>query len=72
MGSPETKNPGEHRGLCTAVECLVIAAECGKQVQQVNEFCDNCYHAMNDDFNTALAIGHLFNIVKKINSIHIN
>lgn len=40
-----------------------------KQVEQINQFCDNCYHAMNDDFNTALAIGHLFNIVKKINSI---
>ena len=25
---------------------------------------------MNDDFNTALTIGHLFNIVKKINAIH--
>ena len=25
---------------------------------------------MNDDFNTAKAIAHLFNILKKINSIH--
>ncbi|MCP4457608.1 MAG: cysteine--tRNA ligase [Cytophagales bacterium] len=41
-----------------------------KQVQQINTFCDNCHHAMNDDFNTALTIAHLFNIVKKINSIH--
>lgn len=41
-----------------------------KQLSQINTFCDNCYHAMNDDFNTALTIGHLFNIVKKINSIH--
>jgi len=41
-----------------------------KQVEQINKFCDNCHHAMNDDFNTALTIGHLFNIVKKINSIN--
>ena len=40
------------------------------QVEQINKFCDNCYHAMNDDFNTALTIGHLFNLVKKINSLH--
>lgn len=41
-----------------------------KQAEQINTFCDNCHHAMNDNFNTALTIGHLFNIVKKINAIH--
>ncbi|MEO9966143.1 MAG: cysteine--tRNA ligase [Reichenbachiella sp.] len=41
-----------------------------KAVQQINSLCDNCYRAMNDDFNTALTIGHLFNLLKKINSIH--
>ncbi len=40
-----------------------------KQADQINKICDNCHHAMNDDFNTALAIGHLFNLVKKVNSI---
>lgn len=40
-----------------------------KQVEQIMRLCDNCHHAMNDDFNTALTIGHLFNLVKKINSI---
>ncbi len=38
-------------------------------VKQINQIIDNCYHAMNDDFNTALTIGHLFNLLKKINSI---
>ncbi len=38
-------------------------------VEQVNQICDNCYRAMNDDFNTALTIGHLFNLLKKINSL---
>jgi len=41
-----------------------------KLASQIEKFCGNCYHAMNDDFNTALTLGHLFNIVKKINSIH--
>ena len=38
--------------------------------QQINQLCENCYHAMNDDFNTARLIAHLFNLLKKINSIH--
>ena len=41
-----------------------------KAIGQINSLCDNCYRAMNDDFNTALTIGHLFNLLKKINSIH--
>ena len=41
-----------------------------KQAAQVNALCDNCYSAMNDDFNTALTIAHLFNMVKKINNLH--
>lgn len=40
-----------------------------QQVEQINKLCYNCHHAMNDDFNTALTIGHLFNLLKKINSI---
>lgn len=40
-----------------------------KQQEQIAKFCDNCYHAMNDDFNTALTLGHLFNLLKKINSL---
>jgi cysteinyl-tRNA synthetase len=38
-------------------------------ISQINLLCDNCFKAMNDDFNTALTIGHLFNILKKINSL---
>ncbi|MEQ9425183.1 MAG: cysteine--tRNA ligase [Cyclobacteriaceae bacterium] len=41
-----------------------------KAVNQINSLCQNCYMAMNDDFNTALTIGHLFNLLKKINSLH--
>ncbi|MGL1888222.1 MAG: cysteine--tRNA ligase [Reichenbachiella sp.] len=41
-----------------------------KAIQQINQICDNCYRAMNDDFNTAQTIGHLFNLLKKINNIY--
>ncbi|MFY0688029.1 MAG: cysteine--tRNA ligase [Cyclobacteriaceae bacterium] len=41
-----------------------------KQSDQISKMCDNCYHAMNDDFNTALTIGHLFNLLKKVNSLN--
>jgi cysteinyl-tRNA synthetase len=40
-----------------------------KVVGQINSIIDNCYRALNDDFNTALAIAQLFNLLKKINSI---
>jgi cysteinyl-tRNA synthetase len=40
-----------------------------KQIQQINQICDNCYMAMNDDFNTAVTISHIFNLLKKINSL---
>jgi len=40
-----------------------------KFVGQINSIIDNCYRALNDDFNTALAIAQLFNLLKKINSI---
>ena len=40
------------------------------QVRQIQQLCDNCYRAMNDDFNTAVTISHLFNLLKRINSIH--
>ncbi|MCH7411283.1 cysteine--tRNA ligase [Belliella sp. DSM 111904] len=41
-----------------------------KQVQQVEQIITNAYRAMDDDFNTAQAIGHLFNLLKKINSLY--
>jgi len=40
-----------------------------KAIQQIDQIIENCSRAMNDDFNTALAIGQLFNLLKKINSI---
>jgi cysteinyl-tRNA synthetase len=42
-----------------------------KQQQQVESLCDNCQRAMNDDFNTAQTIAHLFNLVKKVNAMQI-
>ncbi|MEP0712883.1 cysteine--tRNA ligase [Algoriphagus sp.] len=41
-----------------------------EQIKQVEQLISNAYRAMDDDFNTAQAIGHLFNLLKKINSIY--
>ena len=41
-----------------------------EEVQQIEKICDQCYEAMNDDFNTATTISHLFNLLKKINNLH--
>lgn len=41
-----------------------------KQVEQIKSSISNAYRAMDDDFNTAQAIGHLFNLLKKINSMY--
>ncbi|WP_194774922.1 cysteine--tRNA ligase [Pararhodonellum marinum] len=41
-----------------------------KQVEQVNHSIEQAYRSMNDDFNSAQAIGHLFNMLKKINSLY--
>ncbi len=36
---------------------------------QVEQIIENCHRAMDDDFNTALTIAHLFILLKKINSL---
>lgn len=41
-----------------------------KQLEQIKSSISNAYRAMDDDFNTAQAIGHLFNLLKKINSMY--
>jgi cysteinyl-tRNA synthetase len=40
------------------------------QIKQVQSSISNAYRAMDDDFNTAQAIGHIFNLLKKINSVY--
>lgn len=41
-----------------------------KNIQQIEQIVSMCHSSMNDDFNTALTIGQLFNLLKKINSLH--
>jgi cysteinyl-tRNA synthetase len=41
-----------------------------EQVKQIQVSIAAAYRAMEDDFNTAQAIGHLFNLLKKINSLY--
>lgn len=42
-----------------------------KQVKQTESIINSIYRGMNDDFNTAVAIAGLFNLLKKVNGIHI-
>ena len=41
-----------------------------QQVDQIQQIIANCSEAMNNDFNTAQTIAHLFSLLKKINSIY--
>lgn len=41
-----------------------------KAISQIEQACENCYKSMNDDFNTAKTIAQLFELLKKINSLH--
>lgn len=42
----------------------------GKAVEEINQIIAAIYKGMNDDFNTAVALSALLNLLKKINSIH--
>lgn len=50
-------------------EAIAINEKLDKQIQG---FCDNSLRGMNDDLNTAMVLGQLANIVKKINTFYIN
>lgn len=41
-------------------------------VKQVREICEACLAGLNDDLNTAIAISHLFNLLKKVNAYQLN
>ena len=43
-----------------------------KLEKQINDFCNNTLHSMNDDVNTAKALAQIFNINKKINHFYTN
>ncbi|GAA5040793.1 cysteine--tRNA ligase [Marivirga lumbricoides] len=60
-------------GLKTVKKLNFAQDEGSKNEQVINEIkqaCDNCYRSMNDDFNTAKTIAQLFELLKKINSLH--
>lgn len=48
-----------------------VVAE-GKQDQELLKLNTDCYAGLNDDFNTAITIATLFNVVKKIHAFHLN
>jgi cysteinyl-tRNA synthetase len=61
-------------GLRIAKKLEFVAADAmaldTDQIKQVQSSISSAYRAMDDDFNTAQAIGHIFNLLKKINSIY--
>ncbi|MBX2842921.1 MAG: cysteine--tRNA ligase [Flammeovirgaceae bacterium] len=54
----------------TYVEDSDIAKD-EKQNKQIQSIIDSVYRGMNDDLNTAVAIAGLFNLLKKINGVHL-
>ncbi|MEM6298636.1 MAG: cysteine--tRNA ligase [Bacteroidota bacterium] len=42
-----------------------------KAIEQIEKSAASVYHGMNDDFNTARALAGLFNLLKKVNTIHL-
>ena len=68
-----------HKGLKKLINGLrvlkriEIPAEGNKEEdlnRNLNELAEVSFEGLNDDFNTAVTIGHLFNLLKKINSIY--
>jgi cysteinyl-tRNA synthetase len=43
-----------------------------KQEQELIKLTASCYGGLNDDFNTAITIASLFNVVKKIHTLQLN
>ena len=59
-------------GLRIAKKLTYVKGESqdAKLNEEITKLSDLCFEGMNDDFNTAVTIGHLFNLLKKINSIY--
>lgn len=55
--------------LLKAVETLDTLQPAAKSTSDVADLKQKCYAAMNDDLNTPIAIAHLFDGVKTINSV---
>ena len=57
-------------GKLMAASSLLPKLKTGSESSvNIDEWVDNCYSAMNDDFNTPILIAHLFEAVRIINSV---
>ena len=65
----EASEKGYHRLMDGYALLDAITAE-EKGDFDVSQWQQNCYDAMNDDFNTPILIAHLFDAVKHINSVN--
>lgn len=58
-----------YRKLMAAIQLLPSLKGSEKSDANIQEWVNNCYEAMNDDFNTPILISHLFEAVRIINSV---
>jgi cysteinyl-tRNA synthetase len=58
-----------YRKLMAAIQLLPSLKASEKSDANIQEWVNNCYEAMNDDFNTPILISHLFEAVRIINSV---
>ncbi|MDA3904891.1 MAG: cysteine--tRNA ligase [Bacteroidales bacterium] len=56
--------------LMAASELLPKLKAQSESSANIDEWINNCYSAMNDDFNTPILIAHLFDAVRIINSVN--
>ncbi|MEI6816079.1 MAG: cysteine--tRNA ligase [Bacteroidota bacterium] len=59
-----------YRKLMTAMELLDKLKTTAVSTSNINTLKNNCYEAMNDDFNTAVLVAQLFEGVRIINSVN--
>ncbi|MGM5631825.1 cysteine--tRNA ligase [Apibacter raozihei] len=55
--------------LASAIEKLPLITPGSTSSFNIQEWIDNCYEALNDDFNTPILISHLFDAAKLINNL---
>ena len=59
-----------YRRLMQARETLRLLKPASQSTAEVKQYRDLCYQAMNDDFNSSMALAQLFDAVRLINATH--
>jgi len=70
----DTALQAAEKGFAKLMAATELASKLTPQPESsvnIEEWIDNCYSALNDDFNTPILIAHLFEAVKIINSVNV-